>query len=289
MIKCATYWSMRDGLANTHPIDDALDQAKAAGFAGIELCIGPGPAPADPLRSGLTSETMEADCVAVRARLDATGLHCSTIASGMTWAFNPTSDDPAVRERAIELHAAALQRAAWLGCGAMLYVPGVVNSPIAPEEHVRYDTAVDRARDGVSRLLETAERVGVDLCLENVWNGLFYSPLELRDFIDSFGSDRLGVYFDVGNVLGYQQRPEHWIELLSGRIKRVHIKGYRESFGFDGSYAFCGLMEGDVPWAATMAALRAIGYEKTLVAEMMPWSEGLLDQVSRDMDAILAA
>jgi len=40
------------------------------------------------------------------------------------------------------------------------------------------------------------------LCIENVWNGLFYSPIELRDFVDSFDSEKLGVYLDVGNLIG---------------------------------------------------------------------------------------
>ena len=279
MIKCISYWAMPDGLANTHLIEDAIKRAQTASFAGIELCIGP-------YEGAFTTQTTEARCREIRTLLDAAELHCSTVASGMSWAFNPTSEDAAVREKSIKLHADALERTAWLGCQAMLFVPGVVNSPISPDEHIRYDLAIERAREAVSRLLETANKVGVDLCIENVWNGLFYSPLELRDFVDSFNSDRLGVYFDCGNVLGYQQRPEHWIELLGKRIKRVHIKGYREVFGFEGNYTFCGLLEGDVPWQATMAALREIGYDQTVVAEMMPYHERLLEQVSADMDQI---
>lgn len=282
MIKCISYWAMPDGLANTHPIDDAIHRAKTAGFAGIELCIGPD-------KGALTTQTSQARCAEIRDSLNKADQHCSTLASGISWAFNPTSNDPQIRQQAIRLHADALQRAAWLGCSAMLFVPGIVNSPISPDEHIRYDVAVERAREAVLRLLDTAEQVGVDLCIENVWNGLFYSPLEMRDFIDSLNSDRLGIYFDCGNVLGYQQQPDHWIELLGKRIKRVHIKGYRETFGFEGSYAFCGLLEGDVPWPATMAALREVGYDQTIVAEMMPYHEGLLEQVSVDMDQILQA
>ncbi len=281
MIKAISYWSMKDGLANTHPIDDALSQAKAHGFEGLELAIG--------TEGVLHIETTQAGCEAIRGQIDASGLAVQTLASGMSWAFNPVSDDPDVRARAVAAHDAALQRAAWLGCDALLFVPGVVNSPISPDEHIRYDHAVERAHDAVAQLLETAERVGVDLCIENVWNGLFYSPLELAAFIDGFNSDRLGVYFDVGNCLGYQQYPPHWIELLGSRIKRIHIKGFKDEFGFEGRYAFCGLLEGDVPWTQTMAALRGIGYDKTVVAEMMPWSEHLLAQVSSDMDQILAA
>ena len=279
MIKCISYWSMQNGLAGTHPIDAALAEAKTAGFAGLELCVG--------IEGVLTPETSRAECEAIRHQITPSGLLVETLASGMSWAFNPTSNDAAVRQRAIQLHTEALRRAAWLGCQAMLFVPGVVTSPIAPNEIVRYDLAVQRARDAVTQLLEMAERVEVDLCLENVWNGLFCSPLELAEFVDSFGSNRLGVYLDVGNLLRYHQYPPHWIELLGPRIKRVHVKGFREEFGWQGHYSFCELGEGDVPWEATMATLRAIGYDKTLVAEMLPFSDGLLERTSAAMDNIL--
>ena len=279
MIKCISYWANKDGLAGTHPIDDALACAKKAGFAGMELCIATG--------GVLTPATSEADCRAIRKKIDASGLVVETLASGMSWGFNPASDDPAIRRKAVELHAAALQRAAWLGCKAMLFVPGVVKSPLCPDL-VRYDVAVQRAREAVTQLLDLAEKVGVDLCVENVWNGLFYSPVEFRDFVDSFGSERLGIYFDVGNLMGYHQYPPHWIELLGKRIRRVHIKDYQEAFGFLGAYSFCALGAGQVPWPDVMAALRGTGYNSTLVAEMMPWDPSLLARTSAAMDVIMA-
>ncbi len=278
MIKGISYWSMKDGLANTHPVDDALNETKKAGFDALELCIGPEGA----VHVGLTED----ECGAIRKQVDAAGVVVQTLASGMSWGFNPVSNDAAVREKAIELHEAALQRAAWLGCDAMLFVPGTVNSPISPDEHVRYDEAMERAKVAVGRLLKTAERVGVDLCVENVWNGFMYSPLEFKDFVDSFGHERLGVYFDCGNLMGYQQWPPHWIELLGERIKRVHVKGFKEAFGFEGTYAFCDLGAGDVPWKETAAALKAIGYDKTVIAEMMPWREDLLAVTSKAMNTI---
>jgi hexulose-6-phosphate isomerase len=161
----------------------------------------------------------------------------------------------------------------------------VVKSPISTDI-VRYDKAVERAREAVKQLLGVAEKVGVDLCVENVWNGLFYSPLEFIDFVDSFKSSRLGVYFDVGNVLGYHQHPPHWIELLGKRIRRVHIKDFKQSVG--SLEGFCDLTEGDVPWAESIAALRKIGYDRTVIAEMIPWRDGLLPKTSAAMDKILA-
>ncbi len=280
MIKSISYWSMQNGLAGTHPIADALHQARTHGFAGLELCIG--------LEGELTPTSTQGECEGIREAINNSGVIVQTLASGMSWAFNPTSDDAATRRRAIEIHTAAIRRCAWLGCEAMLFVPGIVKSPIVAGEVIRYDKAIDRAGEAVRQILDVAEEVGVTLCVENVWNGLFYSPLELANFIDSFGSNHLGVYFDVGNVLGYHQHPPHWIELLGPRIRRVHVKDYQETFGSNGRYAFCGLGQGDVPWPATMKALHAVGYHSTLVAEMLPWNQTLLAETSAAMDAILA-
>ena len=278
MIKTISYWSFEGGLENTRPIQEVLDQAHAAGFEALELCIAP--------TGVLTTDSTEADCRSIRELVDASGLRLETLASGMSWAYNPASNDPDVRATALDLHGAALQRAAWLGVTGLLYVPGVVMSPICPDENVRYDLAVERARAAISQLLKIAERVKVDLLIENVWNGMFYSPMELADFVDWFDSDRLGIYFDAGNVLGYHQDPAHWIEILAHRIRRVHVKDFDKSVGtLDG---FCDLFDGDVPFPRVVSALRAIGYDKTVVAEMIPWNEGLVERTSTAMDRILS-
>jgi hexulose-6-phosphate isomerase len=113
-----------------------------------------------------------------------------------------------------------------------------------------------------------------------------YSPVELAAFIDSINNPAVGAYFDVGNVLNHQQWPPHWIEILGKRIDRIHIKDFKLSVGtLDG---FCDLLDGDIPWNDTMAALHRIGYDKTVTAEMMPPDPTLLDRTSKAMDKILA-
>ena len=100
-----------------------------------------------------------------------------------------------------------------------------------------------------------------------MWNKFLLSPLEMRAFIDSFGSQRVGAWFDCGNVLatGY---PQHWIDILGKRIVRVHVKDYRRAVGTtDG---FVDLLSGDVDWPAVTAALKRIGYQGWVSAEMIP-------------------
>lgn len=280
MIPGLSYWTLEHGLDNTHPIDAALTEVQGAGFAALELAIG--------AEGVIHPASAQDECEQIRAQVDASGIHVSTVASGLSWGCNPVSNDAAVREESNKMMEVALQRVAWLGCEAFLYVPGIVGCPFVPDEKVRYDHAIERCRENVARLLDTAERVGVDLCLENVWNGMFLSPLELADFIDSFGSDRVGVYFDVGNLLGYHQHPPHWIELLGPRIKRVHVKDFKHNFDWKGNYDFCRLGEGDVPWPETIAALKAIGYDRTVIAEMLPPAEGLVEHTGKALNKILS-
>lgn len=280
MIKGISYWSMPQGLDGNLPVVEALNFTKTERFQALELCISD--------KGEFSVENSQSECERLRKLIESTGVVVETLASGMSWAFNPLSNDKSVREKSLRQHEAALQRAAWLGCEALLYIPGVVCSPISPDERVRYDIALERAKENFSRLLDTAEHVGVDLCLENVWNGLFYSPLELIDFIDAFESDRIGVYFDVGNLFGYQQHAPHWIELLSRRIKRVHLKDFKEEFGWKGTYEFCALGAGYVPLEASIQALRDVGYNRTAIAEILPWQEGSLRETSAAMDRLLA-
>jgi hexulose-6-phosphate isomerase len=277
MLKGMTYWSLEGGLDNTASIEHALETAKNENFQALELGVGP--------EGVITPQTSQAECEQIREQIDKAGVTVETVASGLTWGWSPTSDDPETREKGLQAHEGALQVAAWLGCQALLYIPGVVTSPINPAETVRYDLAEQRAKDGIKRLLETAEKVNVDLCLENVWNGLWMAPTEMAQVVDEFKSDRLGIYFDMANGLRYHQYPPHWVEMLGQRIKRAHIKDFDQSKGtLEG---FCDIFEGDVPIEATMQALKRIGYDRTLVAEMIPYIPGQLSKASKAMDQVL--
>lgn len=276
MIKGITIWSFPGGLDNTLKIDEALQLAADAGFKALELGIGE--------EGVLTSQTSPEDLAAIRKSIEESPLAVETLASGFSWGANPLDDDSAIREKGQKLHREALRVAGDLGLQDYLLVPGVVKSPISPSK-VRYDRALDRARAFIESLIPEAEKNQVRIGVENVWNGLFYSPRELIDFVNSFQSDHVGIYFDVGNVLGYHQHPPHWIELLAEKIFRVHIKDFKESVGsLDG---FCDLLEGDVPWEESMAALRKMGYDKTIIAEMVPPWDEVIPRTSSAMDKIL--
>jgi hexulose-6-phosphate isomerase len=263
-----------------------LELAAQAGFAGFE----PDLSENGPIHLGST----EAELSAVRTLAENLGLQFSGLATGLYWGANAASGDSAVRERAAHVLRRQIECAAALGIDTVLVIPGVVGADFLPDaEPVPYDVAYDRARAFIGAAVPLAARHRVHLAIENVWNKFLLSPLEMRAFIDSFGSEWVGSYLDVGNVLasGY---PEHWISILGPRIRRVHFKDFRRAFGT--IHGFVELLSGDVHWPAVVAALRSVDYTGWVAAEMIPpipfykhHPEVLIGNASRAMDAILGA
>ncbi len=272
----ASYWMFEGGLEATLPVADAMAQAKDLGFDAIELAVAS--------QGVLTHQTTQAQCEQIVAKAKELGIEIAGVASGESWGSSPSDDDPAVRARIIDFTKKALQVTKWLGTDAYLFVPGAVDvfflesSPVVP-----YDVCYERAKAAVLQLVPTAEKLGVTIAIENVWNKFLLSPLEMRDFIDSFQSNAVGSYFDVGNVLltGY---PDQWIRILGKRIARIHVKDFKRSVGT--AEGFVDLLEGDVDFEAVKAALNEIGYDGYVTAEMLPYQPGRPQKTAAAMKKI---
>ncbi|HBG77732.1 MAG: sugar phosphate isomerase/epimerase family protein [Phycisphaerae bacterium] len=272
----ASYWMFDGGIEAKLPVFDAMKQAKKLGFDSIELCIAS--------QGVLTDKTTKEECKAIVAEAKRIGIEISSVASGESWGKSPTANDAKVRKAIIEFTKKALQVTKWLGTDAYLFVPGAVDVFfLADAEIIPYDVCYKRAVDAVKKLVPTAEKLGVTVAIENVWNKFLLSPLEMRSFIDSFKSKRIGSYFDVGNVLltGF---PEQWIKILGKRIKRIHIKDFKKSFGT--AEGFVDLLDGDVDFAAIKKTLAAIGYKGYVTAEMIPYSPGRPEKTAKAMKKI---
>lgn len=272
----ASYWMFEGGLEATRPVTEAMQEAKDLGFDAIELAIG---------SSGvLTHETTQAQCKDIVAAAKKIRIEISSIASGESWGSSPSANDPAARKKIIDFTAKALQVTKWLGTDAYLFVPGAVDVFFMPDaEVIPYDVCYKRAAAAVKQLVPAAKKTSVSLCIENVWNKFLLSPLEMRDFIDSFGSNKVGAYFDVGNVLltGY---PDQWIRILGKRIKRVHVKDFKTSVGT--VEGFVDLLEGSVDFKAVKKALADIGYNGYVTAEMLPFVPGRPEKTAAAMKKI---
>lgn len=277
MKKGINHWSFPTSMK----VEDCLRLAADAGFDGVELCLS---------EDGEISLTSSPEDLARIARAaERAGVTVPSIATGLYWKYSPTASDPGIRERSKKIAIKQLELASLLGADAILYVPGAVNIPWDPSsEIVDYETAYIQAKRSLLDLVEPAERFGVNIAVENVWNKLLLSPLEMRSFIDEIHHPRVGSYLDVGNVLvsGY---PEHWVKILRHRIMKVHVKDFKVEIG--NMTGFTNLLHGDVNWPAVISALSEVGYDDYLTAEIAsPYRycpEKLPYDVSSSLDRIL--
>ncbi|MBB6634487.1 sugar phosphate isomerase/epimerase family protein [Cohnella thailandensis] len=277
MKKGINIWSFPAGMS----IEESIALAKDAGFDGIELSLNE----TGPLGLDSTAEEVRN----IRRYADDTGIELSSLASGLYWDYPPTSENKEVRAKAFDVAQKQLEFAAELGVDTVLIVPGAVGVDFIPDAPVvPYDRAYDNALSFFSDLAKIAEAHKVSIGIENVWNKFLLSPLEMRGFIDTIGSDYVGSYFDVGNVV-YSGYPEHWISILNKRIKKVHFKDYRRQAG--GLHGFVDLLAGDVDYPEVVRALEAIGYDDYVTAEMIPpythHTKQIVYNTSASMDAIL--
>lgn len=278
------YWTL-GGFEGEVGVVEAARRAREMGFEGIELCFGAGELMPDTPRDTLSR---------MREEIERVGIEVPSLATGFYWGKSLSSPDEAERREAVAFTRAYLSAASALGAGAVLVVPGAVavpwddSRPVVPAQ-----TVWTLARHSLEELLSVAERERVVIAVENVWNRFLTGPFELASFIDSFDSPWLRSYFDCGNVLLYGH-PEHWIEVLGKRIARVHVKNFARRDGAGTLSDFTGsLFEGGMDWAAVFRALRAVGYDGYLTAEMLVSSKGLPDEelaarTSKELGALVA-
>jgi len=276
MLKAISVWALKDN--DKRPASSLFAEAKEYGFDAIELAIdNTGP---------LTPDSTESDCAGLLNGAGEHGLKISSLASGLGWGVPLSAPDPGVRERGVEIVRKSLQIGRWLGIDCSLLVPGMVSSFDATgPDHIPYDVAYDNMKASIAQAVPAAEQARVIIGVENVWNKVLLSPLEMRDFIDGFGSEWVGAYLDVGNMIvtGYA---EDWVRILGRRIGCVHFKDFKREVGtIEG---FCDLLEGDVNYPEVMKALREIGYDGPCVAEFFGLEPEGLRKVSEAMDKILA-
>ena len=239
-------------------IREACEQAKKAGYDAVELCL----STAGELNMGTT----DAQLRDMRAMIEDMGLEVSSIGAWNLWEHNLASNDHGEGERACDVVKKQVDAAQALGADATLVVPGWVGTNFA-EGLVRYDQAYANAQERLTKLAQYAQAAAVSLGVENVWNKFLLSPVEMKRFLDEIGSDFVGAYFDVGNII-YIGYPDQWIDILGKHIKRLHFCDARAEQA--GLGMFVDLMAGDVDFQAVMDAARRIGYDSWATVEFLP-------------------
>jgi L-ribulose-5-phosphate 3-epimerase len=232
---------------------------KEAGFEGVEL-ISPN----------------RLDRGAVLEARDRTGLVIHGVSGSRHWQDTLSDPDPRVVERGMAAVRQEFDDCRAYGGTTVLVVPAVVNKKVG------YRDAYRRSQANIRKLIPDAEKHGVKIAIEEVWNRFLLSPIEFARYIDEFESPWVGAYFDVGNVVEFGY-PEEWIRELGKRILKVHIKEYAKPRRFN--YP---LGEGkEIDWAAVRAALQSVGYEGWITAEVPLGKLEEMKDVVRRMDQLL--
>jgi len=251
------------------PTEKNLAAVKAAGFDGAETNA-----------ADVTPDEAEAS----RKAADATGTRIHSVLRG--WMkFNGSADEVAGSIAKVETGLAA---AKGYGADAILLVPCRIggkkmkvpdpwafdiqfdpatghlkqvvagdNAPYA-DYIAAHDHATDTSREAIKRLIPTAEKTGVVIAVENVWNNLWVKPDVFANFVRSFDSKWVQAYFDIGNHVKYAP-PQDFIKALGALIRKVHVKDFKLNPDGHGG-KFVDIREGSVDYPAVMTCLDAAGY-----------------------------
>ncbi len=263
---------------------ECMELAKRAGFDGIELNYD--------LENDLSPQASTKQLAAIRHMADEIGIEISGLCSFLFWPYPLSSNDPAKRDRGIELAGLMAEAASQMGVQNLLVVPGAVHIPWRDDhEPVANDVCLRRAKDAVGKLVRQAESSGVSLNMENIFfNGFLMTPMEMNEFVDDFGSDAVQVHYDTGNISMFQFA-EHWVPILGKRIQNVHFKEFTKK-GTDYSLeTFRPLLDGTTNWPAVMKELDKINYDGYVTFEYFHpyphYPEALIYQTSDSLDRML--
>ncbi|QDT06131.1 Xylose isomerase-like TIM barrel [Rubripirellula lacrimiformis] len=246
------------------PLAEKFAIAKQAGFEGVELSV-PG-----------------IDVDEAKAAAKSSGLIIDGTVGSYHWNIRHSDPDPDVRASALEKLKQGIQETAAVGADTMLLVPAHGRDGSDAEVY-------ERAFASIQEALPVAEKHGVSILIENVWNDFLYehdgpdnqTADALAKFIDAFESPWMGVQFDIGNHWKYGD-PAAWIRTLGPRIKKLDIKGFSRETG-----GFTKITEGDIDWASVETALQDIGFTGWLAAEVAGGDLERLREVSDHMEESL--
>lgn len=252
----AVKWGM---IADAPTVLDHFKICQELGYDGMELI-----SPAD-----FSAEE-------VRQASDATGLPVHGLVDMKHWDVRLSAPDPKVREEGVAILRQAILDCHAFGGFSVLLVPGRVNGADETHDHVW-----SRSIEGIRQVLPLASKLGVQVLIENVWNGFCETPEQLRDYLDEIANPWVASYFDIGNVVKFSPS-QNWIRTLGARIVKLDVKDWSTEKGFDAKIG-----EGDVNWPAVRQALREIGFSGWCTAEVAGGDREWLADVAKRMDQTL--
>lgn len=134
--------------------------------------------------------------------------------------------------------------------------------------------------DSVARLVEEAERVGMDMALEPVYCHPMDSLEVTCEVFDQMNSKRLKMIFDPANVLEFPEIDQgaywqQWIAALGSKIEAIHVKDFTE--GPNKEYQPVALGDGVMDYTEIIKWLRQVKPDIVMIREELDPAQDLAD------------
>lgn len=252
--KAVKYTMIRSGGS----IEDKFNLIKSLGFLGVEVD---------------SPSNIDKD-EAVKAR-DKTGIAIHGVIDSIHWNVRLSSPDAGVRNGGRAVLENALLDAKFYGADTVLLVPGKVN------EEATYEQCWQRSSAEVRKAIPLAEKTGVKIAIEVVWNDFLTKPEQLIEYVDQFKTPYVGAYFDCSNMIKYGVKSGDWIRQLGKRMLKFDFKGYSKS------KQWVPIGEGDEDWPDVLKALAEVGYNGWATAEVNGGGRKELQDVAERMKRVL--
>jgi L-ribulose-5-phosphate 3-epimerase len=198
------------GYTLTHGARDCLEHLAGRGYRAFELMMYPGHLWPKDLDAG--------ERAALRRLIESRDLRIVTI-NMPNVDLNIGGASSEMREYSLGLLEGFVALAGDLGAAGMVLGPGKDN-PLLPMPRERILGHFHRALD---RLVPRAERAGIGLWAENMPFAFLPDADSLMAALDGYGSDVLGVTYDIPNAVFIKEDPKEGLRRVRSRLKLVHL------------------------------------------------------------------
>ena len=265
LLSCKLTMVAKELGGNKLSLAERLKLVKEVGYDGIDL-----------------DEAGSVTAAEARAASIASGLFVHNAINHDHWKFKLTSANDQERAQGIENLKNCIRVSHAAGGSAVLLVVG--GGGDGPEDEI-----VNRSRAAIQSVLPMAAALGQQILFENVWNRMFYDhdagpeqgAERWAEYVDSFNSPWVGMYYDIGNHWKYGQ-PGEWIRTFGKRIVKMDMKGFSRA-----TNGWADIGEGDLPWDDVRKALDQIGFTGWFTAEVGGGGPDRLAKVLADMKRVL--
>ena len=249
-----------------HSLLYALEQIKAAGYLGVEILADVPHAYPGTLNSSLIYETAR--------QIERLGLTVSNVNANCSFGyfrdpppeafFEPSliSANAAWRDDRVRMIGKAMELAKAVGADCVSITSGRMLGSVSPEVAERL------LEEGLKRVLELADRHGVNVGIE-CEPGLYVEYAhELKAWIERIGHPRLGANLDVGHSQVLGEDIASAVRLLKGRIWNLHVEDIPDRKHY---HLIPG--QGTMDWTALAEVLREINYDRWTTVELYTQTE----------------